>query len=346
MKRIHLAVVTALVLAACGGSAADTTTSTDANAATTAAVAVTTTTTASPATTVAETTTTTDADREAVGGSDLRRIQLAMAQSSQVESARMSGEIRIIGSPEFEGEFAISFAGAFDHTTGDSSFSIDMSSLADLIDMGTETEAAPDDPFGSMFADLFLGMFTKFEVRQIGDTVYMNNPFFVSLSGAETEWVATPADGNTSMTGGFIGASPGDPSELLGAYGDADGKVEDLGTELVNGVETTHYRITYNTEDLLEGATDDERAALEESGALYGKTLDLDVWVTDEFVHKFVMDVDGSELDLPPDEQFDRMVFTYEISEYGEDVSIEAPPADQVTVIDADSLGMGFDFSG
>ena len=68
--------------------------------------------------------------------------------------------------------------------------------------------------------------------------------------------------------------------------------------------------------------------------------------MTDEHIHKFVMDIDGTGLDLPPDEQFERMVFTYEISDYGQAVTIEAPPADEVTFIDGDSLGLGFDFSG
>lgn len=344
MKRIHIiGLALALTVAACGDSATDETATTTSPLATPATTVEVTTTTVPPTTTtVAETTTT--ADREAFGGSDLRRIQAAMAQTAEVESARMAGEIRIVGAPDFEGEFAFSFSGAYDNLTGDSSFSIDMSSLADMIDM--ESETAEDDAFGAMFAELFMGMFTEFEVRQVGDTVYMNNPFLVSLSGGETEWVAMPADENTSVTGGFVDASPGDPADLLGAYEDAEGVVEEIGTEIVNGVETTHYRITYDTAAVLDAASDEERAALEDSQAIYGETLDLDVWMTDEHIHKFVMDIDGTELDLPPDEQFERMVFTYEISDYGQVVTIEAPPADQVTFIDDDSLGMGFDFSG
>lgn len=342
MKRIHVVgAALALTLAACGGSVADQTTTTAHPAATAEAP---TTTVPPTTTTTAPVATTAPAAREAFGGSDLRRIQAAMAQTAEEESARMAGEIRVVGSPEFEGEFAFSFAGAYDNLTGDSSFSIDMSSLADMVDMQSDTTG--EDPFGEMFAELFLGMFSEFEVRQVGDVVYMNNPFFVSLSGAETDWVAMPADENTSVTGGFVDASPGDPADLLGAYEDAEGTVENLGTEIVNGVETTHYRITYDTAALLEGASAEERAALEDSQAIYGETLDLDVWMTDQHIHKFVMDIDGTEIDLPPDEQFERMVFTYEIYDYGHLVTIEAPPSDQVTFVDGDSLGLGFDFSG
>ena len=353
-QRVALLAAAALVVAACGGettlesTVADEvppTTVTVAAPTTTAAVAETTTTE-----TAVETTTTTEAPTlEASANPQLRRIQAAMAQTTEVPSARMLGDIRITGIEDFEGEITFSFEGAFDNRTGDSSFSLDLSSFADVISAQIEAESTgtPEDEFGAAFLELFLGLFTKFEVRQVGDTVYMNNPMLVSFAGGETEWIASPADDGADVTSDFLQDSPSNPNDLLDPFTNGNADVVEVGTELVRGVETTHYQLVYDKESILESVPADERSELADELGQFGDEVVVDVWMDDQYLYKMFFDIDGTQIEAPEGESFERMTMTYEIYDYGADIVIEAPPADQVTFVEEEALspGLGFGFN-
>ena len=351
--RVALFAAAALVVAACGGEVAvETTAAPD--------VAETTVTTAAPTTTaVPETTTTTSAPEptttteapalEASVSPQLRRIQAAMAQSTEVPSARMVGDIRIIGIEDFDGEIAFLFEGAFDNRTGDSSFSLDLSSFADVISaqMEAESTGTPEDEFGAAFLELFLGLFTKFEVRQVGDTVYMNNPMLVSFSGGDTEWIASPADDSDDIASGFLQDSPTTPADVLDPFKNGNADVIEIGQEVVRGVQTTHYQLVYDKEALLESAPPGERAELEQELEQFGEDLVIDVWMDDDYLYKIFFDIDGTQIESAEGDSFERMTMTYEIYDYGADIVIEAPPADQVTFVEEEALspGLGFGFN-
>lgn len=352
-QRVALLAAVALVAAACGGEAAvETTAAPD--------VAEPTVTTAAPATTaVVETTTTTAAPEptttteapvlEASVSPQLRRIQAAMAQTTEVPSARMVGDIRITGIEDFDGEISFSFEGAFDNRTGDSSFSLDLSSFADVMAAQIEAESTgtPEDEFGAAFMELFLGLFTKFEVRQVGGTVYVNNPMLVSFSGGDTEWIASPAGESGDVASGFLQDSPTTPADVLDPFRNGNAEVIEIGPELVRGVETTHYQLVYDKESLLEAAPAGERAELEQELEQFGEDLVIDVWMDDQYLYKVFFDIDGSELESEEGDSFERMTMTYEIYDYGADIVIEAPPADQVTFVEEEELspGLGFGFN-
>lgn len=351
--RVALFAVAALVVAACGGEAVvETTAAPD--------VAQTTVTTAAPATTelpetttttsVPETTTSTAAPAlEASVSPQLRRIQAAMAQTTEVPSARMVGDIRVVGIEDFEGEIGFSFEGAFDNRTGDSSFSLDLSSFADIMRAQIEAESTgtPEDEFGAAFLELFLGLFTKFEVRQVGDTVYMNNPMLASFSGAETEWIASPADDSGDIASDFLQDSPTTPADVLDPFKNGNADVIEIGQEVVRGVQTTHYQLVYDKEALLESAPPGERAELEQELEQFGEDLVVDVWMDDEYLYKIFFDIDGTQIESTEGDSFERMTMTYEIYDYGADIVIEAPPADQVTFVEEEALspGLGFGFN-
>lgn len=348
-NRIALLAAAALVVAACGGEAAVETTAAPDVAETTAAPG---TTVASEITTTnaPEATTTTEAPvLEATVSPQLRRIQAAMAQTTEVPSARMVGDISIVGLEEFDGDMRMTFEGAFDNRTGDSSFSLDLSSIGDALQAQMEADPAggQDDEFGAAFAELFLGMFSKFEVRQIGDTVYMNNAFLASFAGEGTEWIASPAQPSDDPAGDFLQGAPTDPSELLDPFKNGNGDVAEIGPEVVRGVQTTHYQITYDKQALLESAPASERAKVEEELGQFGDEVVIDLWMDDEYLYKILFEIDGSQVEAPEGEGFERMTMTYEIFDYGADIVIEAPPADQVTFVEEEALspGLGFGFN-
>lgn len=311
----------ALVLSACSPADTAEDTTTTAAEATTSAAAETTTTTA-------PTTTTTPPEAD---NAELEVLMASLSQS-EITSGRMEGSIEMTGLDATEAgvsEIVILFSTAFDNETGNSSFLMDMSSMADAIDID-ET-----DPFAGMAAG-FLG---EMEFRQIGDRVFMKFPLFTAMFGAETEWVSMPAEESEDFTTGFESV-PSDPNEVLDAYREADATVEDLGTETVNGVQATHYKITFDLEEM--ELTPQERAELEASGIFAEGVVPMDLWISEQgYMVRMRLEIDGTGLDVAPEEAFEKMIMTYDMVDINQPVTIEEPPASEVTDIE-DLEGLGF----
>jgi len=316
---LMLVTVLVLVAAGCGGGVTEDTTTT-----TESAGEDTTTTTAAP-------TTTTEAPEEPTttsggGGSPaaLAALRSSLAKSSEASKAKMTGSMTLSGIPDMPGDaFVIPFSGAFDNEAGNFSFVMDMSFLAEQ----TGEEIPPE--FASMFGEM--------EVRTIGETSYIRFPFLALFLGVQTEWIAAPADEGMDAAGSFgvAGTTPGNPADFLEAFEEADASVEEVGREEIRGVDTTHYLVTFDMEKLLAEATPEERAQIEEQGPLPIDSFPMDIWISDDgLVYKYVIELVGEDLDLPPDEEFGSMVMEFEMYDYGEDIDIEPPPADQVTDLD------------
>ncbi len=310
----------ALLIAACGAPAAQEATTTTDSAVTTGAPASTTTTAAT--TTSTESTTTTDA-----ATSELGALVASLHDSAgELTSGRIEGKIEMTGmNEELTGlaELVILFSSAFDTVSGDASFLMDMSSLTDSVDL-QELEGS-EDPFAGMAAS-FLG---EIEFRKIGDRVYLKFPFFTAMFGAETDWISMPAEEGDQFTNSFE-TVPSHPNEVLEAYEGAAASVEDLGIETVNGVEATHYRISLNAEEM--DLTAEERSELEASGLFATGIIPMDLWVSSEgFTVRMLLEIDGSGIDAPPEEQFETMRMVYDMFDINQGVTIEPPPASEVT---------------
>ena len=291
-------------------------------------LSVSTTTDAPATTTVAPVSTTTEASSS--GSPEVDAMRAAFVASADVTSGRMEGSIEVTGLDPSQGptEMVIPFGGAFDNDSGDFSFYMDMSGVA-----------ASDEEIPPEYADL-LG---EMEVRQIGDTAYVKFPFFNLFLGAETPWIAMPAD-ESDPTGGFTMTSPGNPSEILGSFEDAGATVEVIGTELVNGVDATHYRAVFDMVMLLEQATPEERERLEAQGPIPSDLMPMDVWISEEgLVVRFIMEIDGDSIDADEGESFDQMLMRYDMFELNSGITIEPPPPGEVTNVDDLEMGFGFE---
>ena len=324
----------ALAIGACGAGTNDDSFDPPASPVTEAAPVTTapstTTTTLPPATTATTPPTTLPTTTTASGSPELLAMQSAFQRSAEVTSGRMEGLIEITGLDPSQGftEMVIPFGGAFDNASGNFSFYMDMSSIAD----------AAGDELPPEFADLFGEM----EVRQIGDTAYLKFPLFTALFGAETPWISMPAE-EGDVASGFMMTSPGNPSEILGSFEDAGATVDVIGTETVNGVKATHYRAVFDMEALLAQATPEERARLEAQGPIPVDFMPMDVWISDDgFVVRFVMEIDGSAVETTQGESFDRMLMQYDLFDLGSDVVIEPPPPGEVTDIEELEGSFGF----
>ena len=292
-------VASALLLAACSGSDSSTTTL-QPSGDTAAEVATTTTVTAAPM------------DNQAT-------LAEALTKTTEFDSGRMEGSFEISGVEGLPTGTGISlpFSGSFDNEADAFTFTMDMSSMAG--DLGGDLPAETADMFGVM------------EVRQFGDTTYMRWPFF-SFLGVQTEWVSMPTEDSGSTTADFAAAAPGNPGDFLSFFGDTDASVEEVGRETVRGVETTHYLAVFDTAKLLEEATPEERAEIEAQGPIPLEEMPMDIWIGDDgLVYRYVVDITGDTVAASPGEGFERMLMTFEMYDWGEDIDIEVPPADQVT---------------
>lgn len=132
----------------------------------------------------------------------------------------------------------------------------------------------------------------------------------------------------------MAGQMGGDPSAMLDQlYGVSD-DVEVIGTELIRGIDTTHYHATIDPEDLLEQVDENERDAVEALLRAAGNTTghDIDVWVDDEgLVRRQVMTMTMGTM---------SQTLTADFYDYGVDVVIEIPEDDVIDLEDVlDQMG-------
>lgn len=315
----------ALVLAACG------TPQNESPATTTTAPADTTTTESAPSTTTTAAATTTTAPEAERDGS----LMASLDARSTVTSARVEGSIEMTGlddSTTGVSEAVILFSSAFDTTTGNSEFVMDMSSFVDSV------EIEEDDPF----ADVAAGMLSEIAFRQIGDTAYVKFPFFTAMLGSETEWMSMPADEGDAFASDFE-TFPTDPTELIENFDEEGASIEEVGTENVNGVEATHYRITLDPDAMDLSA--EEEAELADSGILTTGVIPLDIWISEDgYLARMVMVIDGTGVESASGDEFETMTMTYDVFDVNAGVVIEEPPADQVTSMEDLEGAFDFDF--
>lgn len=317
-----LMLVFALVLAACGETAdEDTTTTSGADETTTTTVADETTTTVG----ADETTTTSTADDPEASG-DLARLQAAMSESAEASPSRIEGTIAIQLPDGESAEMPMSMS--VDPDSGDSSMSMDMAAMAQASGDAEDMPPEMAEMMGSM------------EVRQIGDTVYLSFPFFTAFLGAETEWVSMPAEDDMAeeMTSG---PTPDNPGHFLDSFSETDGTVEEIGSEEIRGIATTHYQLMVE-ENWQDELSEEDLSELEEQGPLPDASFPIDLWVGDDgLVHRMAMDFQSENFPGTEGDEIDGMTMTFDFFDFGESVAIEAPPADQVTDISELSGPMG-----
>ncbi|RMH76670.1 MAG: hypothetical protein D6683_09720 [Actinomyces sp.] len=265
------------------------------------------------------------------------------------ESAHMSMSFTLTGMPDV-GEVSFTVEGASD-SDGNSWFRMDFGSLLEA----AGAAAAEDPSVDAAGLEAFAAMFAEpFEVRHVDGVSYVSASLFSFLFPVDTPWIAIPDDEE---------ASPGvdtmsvdlDPTQFLDLMRGVGADIEVVGTETLDGVTTVHLSGTLSMADALRLATPEERQSLEESfsgfdplgtlGSLDDAVFDLDVWIDgDGRLRRFVLGADDlSRFDptgqTPPGAGL-RLEFS--LGGFGEPVTVEVPPPDQVTSIDdIDPFGLG-----
>lgn len=256
-----------------------------------------------------------------------------LANQNEFSTARFEGGIFLVGAPgsELPGEINLRFFGAYDLANNSSDVSIDLG------DFTTALEGQEGAEELALFSEFFDD---PIRVVQVGDKAYINWSLLSLLSGGSDDvWIETDADESDELTAEFGFGGSGSPTQILDDLRDANATVEELGTENLRGVDTTHYRALIDTEALAETMTAEERADFEEELGGVSSEFPMDFWIDgDGLVRKFTLDLSGETFDDPEIESA-RMEF--EMFDYGEAIDIQAPPADQI--LTEEELGFAFD---
>jgi outer membrane lipoprotein-sorting protein len=160
-----------------------------------------------------------------------------------------------------------------------------------------------------------------------GDVVYLRSPAFAQATTQDKQWIKLDLavlgsrQGSTDLSG-LLDASP-TPANAL-AYLQGSSTVEKVGSESVDGVNTTHYTVSANLDRAaqhLQGATRDTvQGVISQSGV---KNLPLDVWVDENgYIRKVRYDEHAGRRQAAQ--------VTMELHDFGAPVAISAPPSDSV----------------
>jgi hypothetical protein len=153
------------------------------------------------------------------------------------------------------------------------------------------------------------------EARLVDGTMY--------LKGATTgdKWISIPLDDPSSPLASLGGSL--DMTKSLQNFSAAVTTVKDVGKETVDGDSLEHYSATVDRDKLLKLLPS---AAAGQASSL-PKNLTQDWWFdSDGLIRQFSFDYGSTPL-------------TFKMSDWGEDVSIEAPPSDQVTTMPGTGSG-------
>ncbi len=218
------------------------------------------------------------------------------------------------------GEVEMTGDGAYDYETGDARMTMSFGDLFEQI--------------GEMSGESMPFEIGDMEFRTVDGVAYAKFGLFEMLAGSE--WVRFPVEDFSSS--GMSPVPGGDPSALLDVLGGGDG-IEEVGSEDVRGVATTHFRGTFDPTAAADQVPEDHReqyeAALDEFGDV---DIPIDVWLdADGLIRRYSMALSGSAFAPAGDPAADgEMVFVMEFFDYGVDVDVDAP----ADAADAGDLGL------
>lgn len=204
--------------------------------------------------------------------------------------------------------------GEFDYEAQKGRFTYDLSELF----------AAAGQDFGSEPAEIIID----------GTVFYMKFPALTSLLPGAKEWIKFDLETLGQQQGVDLSQlqqlNQGDPTAIL-EYLRATGEVEEVGTEEVDGVETTHYRAIVDIDKAVAQAPaeskDQVQAQIDQLKAAGLTELPIDVWIDGDGLprkleYDITVDAEGQEV---------HTVLAMTFTDYGVDVEVTPPPADQVS---------------
>lgn len=172
------------------------------------------------------------------------------------------------------------------------------------------------------------------ETRYDGTVFYMKLPEEMTGGQLPTEWVKFDLTETEGMAGfDQLQQMGGDPTQGLEVLRGVSGEVEEVGTEDVRGTSTTHYRATVDLDKAVaeapERARNSVRQLIEQLGT---SEMPVEVWIDEEGrLRRQRQRLDLSQATGAAPAQGGTVTTTVEYFDFGIDVDVQPPPADQVT---------------
>jgi hypothetical protein len=162
----------------------------------------------------------------------------------------------------------------------------------------------------------------------VGGNFYMKLP--AALSSSDKPWVKVDTSGNDALSQSLGStaslADQTDPTQLIDKIKSA-GTITNTTHEQLNGEATTHYSINVDVKKMAANmaSTDTEKQALSQLGAT---TMPFDIWVnSDNLPVKIVTKIAFPD---PTSGKSEQVSMTALYTNWGQPVTVTAPPADQV----------------
>ncbi len=169
--------------------------------------------------------------------------------------------------------------------------------------------------------------------RILGTTIYMRMPALQSAIPGAKPWMKLDLEAMGKAHGidfsALMNSSSNDPATILSYLQGVSSNIQNLGTETVDGVQTTHYKATVDFHRVmaaLERKDPKAAASIQQVMAMSGETAEpVEVWIDEagllrqETVHSHMPSL-GAD-----------MTFTMDLSDFGTAVDVTAPPASQTS---------------
>ena len=186
-------------------------------------------------------------------------------------------------------------------------------------------------------------MIGEMEVRYVGSVMYQKMPeSFAAQMPPGKKWVEIDYE---KMMQKEYGSSfsemqegmQGVPSDQLAYLRGVSDSVEELGTEEIRGVATTHYRADVDLDKAAPENPEARRAYEEMMASMRTQEIPTEVWIDDEGRvrrYEMTMPVAPPEGTAPAEQGDPTMVMTAEYYDFGTPVRVEAPPKDRTIPLD------------
>jgi len=254
------------------------------------------------------------------GGAALSALRAAPDAAAEAGSARFEMTVTI-DTPD--GVFEVAATGGFD---GDQA-TLEM----DLGAMFRQLAAASGETVPDGFDD-------PMQMVVDGTVLYMRWPLLDGVLGADGWLSITPEDLDVAGSSLGLGAGANDPSQFLETLRGTSDIVEELGTEEIRGVPTTHLRATIDLDKALAELPEEQRELVEaqfEALDTSGTGFVLDVWIgSDDLPRRLSMDFSS----LAEQMGGGSASMSIDFFDYGEPVEVVVPDPADVTPF-ADVMG-------
>jgi hypothetical protein len=217
------------------------------------------------------------------------------AEATAADTSRFEMQFRVTGVPE--GNFSMTAEGVFDYPNE-----------RGLMTVGGEMPDLEEDVTFTEFRLLGKVGYTRWMVKGEGHWVKDEQP---EASGDPVE-LLIPFPG-----------SPTKPTDVLARVVLASDEEEELGEEEIRGTETTHYRARVDVQKLIKQLPAKDRPDGDMPDLWGDKLVPVEIWIDDQSRLRRIS-IDQS------DGEDATMSTTVELFDYGVEVDVKPPPADEV----------------